>query len=136
MRITMRTRQPKELPVGALILGGLFFMPLAAMMVEGDLISLGRCSVKEILGVPCLTCGSTRATLELVSGQFLSAFLMQPLMISLYVALGIWGVTSFCVFVAGRSVDLAWTSQESRWIKISMVTLPIVNWWYLVEMGI
>jgi hypothetical protein len=136
MRCTTRRREPKEFPVGAAILGGLFFMPLTAALVERNLVALGSCGVKEVLGVPCLTCGSTRATLELMSGHVLDALSLQPLMISLYLVLGAWGTTSFCAFLAGRSIDLTWTVQESRWLKVSLVFVPLINWWYLLEMGI
>ncbi len=57
------------------------------------LSALWTCSLKELTGLPCLSCGLTRVLLHFASGEPLAAFALAPLpalAVVLSLALGAW----------------------------------------------
>lgn len=55
--------------------------------------SFTPCVFKNITGIPCPSCGSTRAVVAILNGRFMEAFLLNPLgylLIILAIALPIW----------------------------------------------
>lgn len=60
---------------------------LALLHLNGVVV----CPLKRFLGIPCLTCGTTRGVFALLRGDVLEALRMQPLMVPLVTALGgVW----------------------------------------------
>lgn len=124
------------MPIGVLFMLPLFALPLGAWLVQKGWIVFGLCGLKLTLGIPCLTCGSTRATIHLLHGNVLSALQMQPLIILVYGSFALWGVISLASFAVGRTVHLDFGAREHRFIKIALVATPFLNWAYLIAAGI
>lgn len=132
MRLYTIERPRGTIPVGALVMSMLFALPLGAWLIEQGHIELGVCGLKQAFDMPCLSCGSTRATLALFGGNLIGALAMQPLMISLYFAISAWGLASFGTFVADRKLILAMSRREDILFKVSLLALPLLNWAYLI----
>jgi hypothetical protein len=52
---------------------------LTYCLKNGHSEAFAGCLFKRITGIPCPSCGSTRSILELASGHFQEAFLLNPL---------------------------------------------------------
>ena len=136
MQIEIRERKLGEIPVGAILMVPLFFLPLGAFLVGTDTIDLGICGFKMMFGLPCLTCGSTRATLHLLDGSLLEALRHQPMMLSIYALLLVWGALSLWAFATRKSLKLKLTDREDWALKAVIVGVPCGNWAYLIAAGI
>lgn len=51
---------------------------LMAWMASHGLLALPACPSKVLLGIPCATCGGTRAAVALVQGRLVEAFHWHP----------------------------------------------------------
>jgi hypothetical protein len=91
------------------------------------------CNFKRFSGMPCPTCGGTRAAMAVLGGDPLAALMLNPL-----VAAG--GV--FLLFVLVIRVATARTPQiqTSRrgWLLIAAGVCLVLaaNWWYVIASGL
>lgn len=136
MRLYTVERPRGTVPLGALLLAGLLVLPLGAWFLEQGYFDFGVCGMKQLTGLPCLSCGATRATMALLGGNILGAVSLQPLIISIYLLIGGWGLASFGTFLQDRKLILDMTPGEDFWFKVSLVALPVLNWFYLIWQGI
>jgi hypothetical protein len=134
--IQVEEREPGKLPLGAIFMLPLFLMPMGGYFVQEKASEMGMCSLKMLIGIPCMTCGSTRATMRLLYGDVVNAFLFQPMMIAIYFVVGLWGVVSFGSFVMDKRVNIILDDRLSLGFKISLAVIPLVNWAYLIWVGI
>lgn len=134
--IEVEDREPGKVPLGALLMLPLFFMPLGGYFVQEKGSEMGICSLKALIGLPCMTCGSTRATMRLLYGDLAHAILFQPMMISIYVGLGLWGGVSFVSFLMDKRVSIRLSDTWSIAFKVSLAVIPLVNWAYLIAIGV
>ena len=132
MRLYTIQRPSGNVPAGALLMSTLFALPLGAWLVEQGHIDLGVCGLKQALDFPCLSCGSTRATISLLSGNLIQALRLQPLMMSIYAMIAVWGMASLGTFIADRKLILEFNKREDLFFKASLITLPLLNWAYLI----
>lgn len=116
-------------------MAGLCLIPGIVWMLQNAPRGPG-CFTKLLWGLPCLTCGGTRATRALLDGRILDALVLQPLIIGLYLVIGLWGLVSFGAFLGGRTFDLNLGPRADRALKIGILGLPVLNWLYLWTMGI
>lgn len=136
MRLFRTARRPGDLPVGALLLGPLSLLPLASWLVESGAYSPGVCGVKQVFGLPCLTCGATRATVSLFHGHVFEALRFQPLIILAYLGLTIWALVSAWALFRHISLRLELSDREDLLLKVAVGGLPVLNWAYLWAAGI
>lgn len=136
MKLFQTARRPGDLAVGAWLLGPLSLLPLAVWVVESGAYSPGVCGLKQLFGVPCLTCGATRATVHLFHGRFFEALKFQPLIILLYLGLTIWALASAWALFRRVSLRLELTEREDLFLKIAVGGLPVLNWVYLWASGV
>ena len=136
MQFEMHRRERGEVPVGALLMLPLFALPFGAWLVQTGWVVFGTCGVKMAVGLPCFTCGATRATIALLGGDVIGAVALQPLVILAYTLLAGWGLISLASFLADRSVSVSLSKTENTILKVLLVTLPFLNWAYLIAAGI
>ncbi len=93
-----------------------------------------RCPFFAVTGLPCLTCGATRAALAFLHGDFLSAWKWNPL-----ATVAFCGVIAFDLYAAvvlvGRRPRLRivdWTGTEKNAARIAAISLLALNWIYLL----
>jgi hypothetical protein len=92
---------------------------------------LGRCAFRTWTGVPCPTCGTTRAAVAFLGGNLMDAFLANPL-----------ATVAGLVFVAGAPVAVFWVfgglpvprfpTPIPRWCRLGIIGVILVNWGYVI----
>jgi hypothetical protein len=133
--------------VSAVILPFFLFSFLLARFAAPLFKLLPACTFRQVTGVPCPSCGATRAGLALARGDLLVALSYNPLLV---ISLGIlFGWSVYRVFeiwsgksVSGRPLKMAaktfgtysesakfTTRQRRRWLAIGAIVL---NWLYLI----
>ena len=136
MKIDVEQREPGHVPLGAILMLPLFLMPLGGWWVQEGQAHFGTCSLKATLGLPCMTCGATRGTMRLLYGDIGGAFLYQPMIMIVYLAIAAWGLTSFVSFIQDKRVRLRLTDKQNLAFKISLLAVPLLNWAYLIVVGV
>ena len=92
--------------------------------------------MKGKFGVPCLSCGATRATVNLFHGHVVEAVVLQPMMMLIYAVLLVWGGVSLWGFAVGKRVVMQLSDREDLALKAVVVAVPVLTWVYLYKMGI
>jgi hypothetical protein len=113
----------------------------SALIAAGWLISglpTPLCPLHALTGIPCPTCGMTRATTALLHGHPVEALQWNPLMTLVLSGAALY-VLYAAVVVIGKLPRLRWTPpsrSESQWIRISVILLIATNWAYLLWRGV
>lgn len=95
------------------------------------------CLFHRLTGLPCLTCGSTRAACALLSGDWRGALRVQPLAVVFGgLASVVFGAYSVCLLFLGRVPTLRMTPGERCAGVGILVALAVLNWFYLVWRGV
>lgn len=93
-----------------------------------------RCEFLALTGHPCITCGATRAALQLAHGHLAAAFLFNPLMTFGYFAIALFDLYGLAVLLGGaprlRVVRLS--PGEKVALRFGAVALLALNWSYLL----
>ncbi len=116
----------------ALVWGFTSVVALGMVSLAGKLAPfLPRCTFRHLTGLPCPTCGSTRAVLALLEGRPLEAVLWNPLAVlagTLFLLGGlaapVWAVFRLPVPVVPKA---GW-----RGFRVIVVAALLANWLYLV----
>ena len=136
MKLRREPRMPGDLPVGALLFACILFIPLGAYYVDSGAFTFSECGIKASFGIPCLSCGATRATLHLLHGDFVDAIQMQPLVISLYALIVVWGSASLWAMRRNRTYFPELSVKEGVSFVALCVVVVLGNWVYLLKAGI
>ena len=92
------------------------------------LVTGSNCLVKAMIGIPCPTCGMTRAWLSFFRGDFGLSFFYHPLF---------WTIPILCAYVG-----YAWwkSKKESMWVIgiffLAFITLYLIRMLYLFPEGV
>lgn len=116
---------------GAVAVALLCLAPAARRLAE----ALPPCPIKGLTGLPCLTCGATRAAQALARGDLVESLAANPLAGVAWMALVGGGIVAGARAAAGRSLrepDWRW-SPPARW---GLVALLLANWIYLIGAGV
>jgi hypothetical protein len=125
--------QDPELVWGSILL-------LAALLATAWLISgiaTPRCLLHAATGIPCPTCGMTRAIRLLLHGEIGAAFLLNPLMTTALLGAALY-ICYAAVVVIGRLPRLrleALTETEANFVRFTAIGLLAANWIYLIGRG-
>lgn len=108
-----------------LVWGG---MVLAISLMTGDRMPV-LCLFRRITGLPCPTCGSTRAALAALDGRPLDAISLNPLLPLAFALLGAWIVLRVGF---GRDVvlRLGRTGRIALWTIVALLVLA--DWAYVI----
>jgi hypothetical protein len=125
---------------GALPLGAIFLSIGAAAAVAVAVLHLDRmpilfCLFRAATGLPCLTCGATRALGELAAGDVRGALVMNPLAALGALALVPWGIGDLALMTRGRALAVEVTPGTARALRVAALLGVIANWAYLVAVG-
>ena len=123
----------KYLGIILMLISGYFFLYNFSGSLEGHTI----CIFKNITGVPCPACGSTRATLQLFHGELWGSILINPLgvLTNLFILISIF----WMLFDIARSKETFFPFLIKDWnnkIKIFIVLIVLVNWMWNIEKGL
>ena len=132
--LTLRAK-PDALPLGAIFLGIGVMAALAVAVLHLDRLPILVCVFRAATGIPCLTCGATRALAELATGDVAGALAMNPLATLGAFALVPWGLGDLALLTRGRALSLEVTPSGARALRVLAVAAVAANWAYLVSAG-
>lgn len=93
-----------------------------------------QCPFLAVTGLPCLTCGATRATIAFLHGNFPLALSWNPLAFVALCGLVVFDLYAVVVLVGCtprlRIVD--WTKSEATAARIAVIAAIVLNWIYLL----
>ena len=119
-------------PLGALLALPLALLPLGGWLVDSGTMVLARCTFKSMLGIPCMGCGCTRATLNLLHGDLVEALTFSPMIVIIYFGLLLWGLVSMALYISGRRAEVEMSGWLTWMMRGALVSLPFLNWFYLM----
>ncbi len=116
-------------PVGlaCLALGGLWARQVG-------LIPIG-CLFKAVTGVPCLTCGASRAAVALAHGHAMEAFRLHPLVAAGAAAGAFYVPWALVTAACPRRLRVHWSAREWRGLRILAWTILAATWVWLIADG-
>jgi hypothetical protein len=124
--------KPGAFPTGALLGGGGIVAGAAVRLLRLDSLPWPLCTFRALTGLPCLTCGSTRAMGRLAMFDPRAAFLFQPLMTTLALLVMLWALVDVVLLSRGRALRLQCSGREARRLGLGLLALALLNWGYLV----
>ena len=124
-----------RLPLGA-IFGGIAVLGTAIVgLLRLDRLPFSVCYLKALTGIPCPTCGSTRAVGCLAHGDLPGAFAMNPLATAALLALVPWALCDLALLTRGRALGLSVSPRGGQVLRIAVVVALVANWAYLIAAG-
>lgn len=90
------------------------------------------CVFRAVTGVPCPTCGSTRATLALASGQLNLAFRYNPLISAAWLILPVALLGARVLKARSRSISVATRRWAVRGAVLVLAVAGLANWIYVL----
>jgi hypothetical protein len=125
--VTAPTRLPRPSRTLLLVTGvWLTLVGLTLLLARLRGVTVELCPFRYVSGIPCPTCGSGRASLHLLYGELVSAFLSNPLFVA---ALG--GLFLQFVLQLAFKYRLALTLGR-RWGWLLFIGLLGGNWLFLL----
>jgi len=92
---------------------------------------LGSCTFRNLTGIPCLSCGTTRTALALLNFDFFGALTVNPLATIVAAAFIIGGGLSLIWVLVRGPVPTLKLSWSRRWTG-AVVGVVLINWIYLI----
>jgi hypothetical protein len=123
------------LPWGAIFAGLGVFGVLAVGLLRLDRLPITFCMFKQFTGLPCPTCGTTRALGRLFALDVTGAFAMNPLAALGAALLLAWAVADLAFLTRGGSLSLSVSAGAARVLRVAVVLAIALNWAYLVAAG-
>lgn len=114
---------------GAAALALLALAPAAPALAPG----LPPCFFHQLTGLPCPTCGGTRAALALRAGDLALALHLNPLVTSALALLVGGGLVAGLVALAGHGVKEP--ARYPGWTRAAVVLVLAANWIWLIVDG-
>lgn len=122
-------------PLGA-IFGGIGVIAAAsAALLRLDLLPFSICFFKAFTGLPCPTCGGTRALACLAHLDVASAFAMNPLVAAGAFMIAAWALADLALLPRRRAAVVELRPGLASVVRGTAVALLAANWSYLVAAG-
>jgi len=122
-------------PLGAIFLGCALAMAATVGLLHLDRLGVAFCVFKAVTGLPCMTCGTTRALARLFALDLRGALAMNPLTAAGALALVPWGAADIALFPRGRALVLEVSPGLAPVVRVAAVALLAANWAYLIVVG-
>jgi hypothetical protein len=122
-------------PLGAVFGGIGLAAAAAAALLRLDRLPLTLCVFKGLTGLPCPTCGSTRAVSRLFALDFAGALAMNPFTTLLAVAVAAWALADLALLPRRQAVGLEVREPLGFGLRAAVVLAFVANWLYLIVAG-
>lgn len=123
------------LPVGALLAGVTMTGALAVSLLRLDHLPITVCTFKRLTGLPCPSCGSTRALAALARLDLGAAFALNPGATLAALLLLAWAVADLVLLVRRRALTVDVSPGLASVFRVSLVVAVLANWAYLLVAG-
>src|SRR3954468_1451160 len=106
---------------------GLVFLACAAIIAAGvgllhlDHLPIAFCAFKAVTGLPCLTCGTTRAFGRFFVLDVRGAIAMNPLAAAVGLALVPWGLCDLALARRGQALALEVSPRFAPFVRVAAV---------------
>jgi hypothetical protein len=107
----------------------------AVSLLHLDRLPFTLCAFKQLTGLPCPTCGSTRALGQLALFDLGSAFAMNPLAATAAFVLLAWALADLALLPRRLSVRLVLRPDVAPWVRLAFLLLAASNWVFLLLSG-
>lgn len=118
------------------IIAGYFFLfNYSSTIVQPNNPTL--CIFKNVTGVPCPSCGSTRATVHLLQGHFWDSILLNPLALVANILIVL--STFWMLIDIKNNKETFFPFLKKDWamgIKIVLLIIILSNWAWNIEKGL
>ncbi len=122
-------------PLGA-IFGAIGVVAGAAVAVlHLDRLPMVLCTFKALTGLPCPTCGSTRALGRLAAFDLAGAIAMNPLATLVFGLVAVWAVVDLALLPWRRALSLEVQPRLAWVLRLLALALFLANWVYLLLAG-
>jgi hypothetical protein len=133
-RTALRAR-PGATPVGAILAACALVAIALVVLLHLDRLPVSLCVFRAVTGVPCMTCGTTRALARLARLDLAGALAMNPLAAAGTLALLPWALADLVLLPRGRALSLELSPAAARVARIAAVAAVLANWVWLVVAG-
>jgi hypothetical protein len=128
----LRFRAGAGPPLGA-VFGTIGVVGAAAVaLLHLDRLPFALCVFRGLTGLPCPTCGSTRAVGRLAALDLAGALALNPL--TTLAAAGVvgWAVADLVLLPSGRALGVEVAPRLASRLRVAAVVLFLLNWAYLL----
>jgi hypothetical protein len=108
---------------------------LAVGLLRLDRLPVSLCYVKALSGLPCPTCGSTRALGRLFALDLAGALAMNPAAALGALGLAAWALADLSLLPRRRALGLELSAPLGWVLRVAVVALLLANWAYLLAAG-
>jgi len=114
----------------------IYFMGLNSYSNE-----IGGCLIKKITTIPCPSCGSTRAVLSFLKGDFGASLYWNPIGLILIIIMILSPIWILYDVITKKSTLLHFYRRTEffltkRWIVIIVIILVLANWIWNINKGL
>jgi len=132
MRIIRQQKKTGKIEFG-IIYGGIAALVLCAARLLPLRSILPACAFRGITGIPCPTCGSTRAVVHLAQGDIGASLVMNPLVSVCFLGAVVYFLYSLITLRYGGSrIAISLSEQERTALHVALVAFVLGNWTYLI----
>ena len=133
MQVIFNKRNPGQIEFG-IIYGSIALLALLAARLVPIASIVPSCAFKGLWGVPCPTCGSTRAVVHLSHGEIAAALAMNPVVTLVFVLAVIFFFYSLIALMFDlRKIGFIMTEREKNTVRITAVLLLLAQWGWLIR---
>jgi hypothetical protein len=122
-------------PVGAILAACALVAMGTIAVLHLDRLPFSLCVFKAVTGLPCMTCGTTRALARLARLDLAGALSMNPLVTLATLTLLPWAAADLALLPRGRALSLELSPAAARVARIAAVAAVLANWAWLVAAG-
>jgi len=115
------------------VISGYFFLYYYTESIEGHTV----CIFKNLTGIPCPACGSTRSTLQLLHGHFINSILINPF--GILTNLLIIGSVFWMIIDIIKNKETFFLFLKKDWdsrVKYLILIIVLINWIWNIKKGL
>ena len=129
VRLRARAGAP---PLGAIFAGIGLIGGIAVSLLHLDRLPFALCVFKNLTGLPCPTCGSTRAIGRLFALDLAGALAMNPLATLGAGVVAAWALADLVLLPRGRALGIDVQPRLASRLRIAALLVFLLNWAYLL----